>query len=78
MSSTTIGFLIERLMQLIDWLLVTSVHVSVIEFHFFKVGADKDVAHLLSSHHQVAYDSRSHLRAPGLSSSLTGSSGGKP
>ena len=28
--------------------------------------------------HQVAYDSRSHLRAPGLSSSLPGSSGGKP
>ncbi|XP_029987465.1 transducin-like enhancer protein 4 [Sphaeramia orbicularis] len=26
----------------------------------------------------VAYDSRSHLRAPGLSSSLSGSSGGKP
>uniref|UniRef100_A0A674MWU4 Transducin-like enhancer protein 4 n=1 Tax=Takifugu rubripes TaxID=31033 RepID=A0A674MWU4_TAKRU len=26
----------------------------------------------------VAYDSRSHLRAPGLSSSLPGSSGGKP
>jgi len=28
--------------------------------------------------HQVAYESRSHLRAPGLSSSLPGSSGGKP
>uniref|UniRef100_A0A3Q0S1T1 TLE family member 2, transcriptional corepressor b n=1 Tax=Amphilophus citrinellus TaxID=61819 RepID=A0A3Q0S1T1_AMPCI len=27
---------------------------------------------------QVAYDSRSHLRAPGLPSSLPGSSGGKP
>uniref|UniRef100_A0A3B5LRM1 TLE family member 2, transcriptional corepressor b n=1 Tax=Xiphophorus couchianus TaxID=32473 RepID=A0A3B5LRM1_9TELE len=30
------------------------------------------------SSNQVAYDSRSHLRAPGLSSSLPGSSGGKP
>lgn len=48
MSSTTVGFLIERLMQLIYWLLMLSVHVSVKEFHFFKVDAGKDVAHLLS------------------------------
>lgn len=47
-------------------------------FSYFTTLVKPRIVFLLLCSHQVAYDSRSHLRAPGLPSALPGSSGGKP